>query len=181
MQDVHVPINHQPLPWCFPPDVGLLSNTPADLHQGANQPTGVTSASLMGTYTAPAGATQRLFSNTSKLPFHGASAGALGAPGAGMTQTMLLLAPQLSQAEAHNFDVPPHVKTGMDAVKLFASSAAKEGLIVFCNLNPQAKVRARLKHAGCVFVDQHAFLRFQACLASNKCLQYATSSCHAGP
>lgn len=36
--------------------------------------------------------------------------------------------------------VPPSVRTGLDAVSLFASSAAKPGLIVFANLNPAAKV-----------------------------------------
>ncbi|KAJ9507154.1 hypothetical protein QJQ45_004843 [Haematococcus lacustris] len=34
----------------------------------------------------------------------------------------------------------PNVRTGLDAVKLFASSAAKPGLLVFCNLNPACEV-----------------------------------------
>lgn len=32
--------------------------------------------------------------------------------------------------------VPPSVRTGEDAVRLFCSSSAKSGLIVYCNLNP---------------------------------------------
>lgn len=57
-----------------------------------------------------------------------------------MGQLLQLLAPQQSMAEAYTFDVPAKVATGLDAVTLFASSAAKDGLIVFCNLNPAAQV-----------------------------------------
>ena len=32
--------------------------------------------------------------------------------------------------------VPPDVRTGEDAVRLFSSSAAKAGLIIYCNINP---------------------------------------------
>ena len=51
-----------------------------------------------------------------------------------------LLTPSHSMADAYTFDVPSNVRTGLDAVTLFASSAAKDGLIVFCNLNPASQV-----------------------------------------
>jgi hypothetical protein len=57
-----------------------------------------------------------------------------------LAELLQLLAPQHSMAESYTFDVPASVATGLDAVILFASSAAKDGLIVFCNLNPEAKV-----------------------------------------
>lgn len=102
----------------------------------------------MGTFTAPTGNAPRLFSNTSKLPFHSSTAGPAGAGTqsntgtnlGSMSQTMLLLTANRSQEDIHNYEVPPTVKTGLDAVKLFASSAAKDGLIVFCNLNPASTV-----------------------------------------
>ena len=49
---------------------------------------------------------------------------------------------QLSHAEAYTFETPPGVVTGDDAVKLFTSSEAKDGLIIFANLNPESEVRS---------------------------------------
>ena len=40
----------------------------------------------------------------------------------------------MSMQGAYAFDVPKEVRTGIDAVKLFSSSAAKPGLLVYCNL-----------------------------------------------
>jgi len=62
---------------------------------------------------------------------------------ASLPEMLGLLSPDFSMAEAYTFDVPPHVRTGVDAVRLFASSAAKDGLMVFCDLNPLAPVRAQ--------------------------------------
>lgn len=77
------------------------------------------------------------------MPFGATSAGLLAGSATTertLTETMLLLAPQFSMSEAYTFDTPSGVKTGMDAVRLFTSSAAKGGLILFCNLNPKAEV-----------------------------------------
>lgn len=58
--------------------------------------------------------------------------------------------PQVSFADAYSFDVPPDVRTGDDAVKLFSSSAAKPGLIIFANLNRKATVRLRALSCWCL-------------------------------
>ena len=47
------------------------------------------------------------------------------------------MGPELTRAEEYTFDTPEHIKTGEDAVKLFSCSAAKQGLIIYCNLNPE--------------------------------------------
>ncbi len=140
----------------------LVTLCPADLKMPPGQ-LPPSSASMLGALSLPA--TQRLpdrsvfnagASALQKLPYHTATGGALPVPPVGVTSTtwmggaatartageaLLRLWGAFSQEEVYSFDVPPGVRTGLDAVKLFSSSAAKPGLIIFCGLNPAATVR----------------------------------------
>ncbi|KAG1670008.1 hypothetical protein FOA52_011164 [Chlamydomonas sp. UWO 241] len=103
------------------------------------------SPTRLGTYQGKDPISERtIFTTTARLPHHHApgAAGSLDRPskgGGGPTFAELLLRvlPHATRADEYTFDVPADVVTGEDAVKLFASSRAKPGLIVLANLNPE--------------------------------------------
>lgn len=101
-----------------------------------------------------------LFTTTDKLPWrHAALDSPAASPPVGtatsksakasFSEALMRMLPQVSFADAYSFDVPPDVRTGDDAVKLFSSSAAKPGLIIFANLNRKATVRLRALGCWC--------------------------------
>ncbi|KXZ44406.1 hypothetical protein GPECTOR_68g377 [Gonium pectorale] len=76
------------------------------------------------------------FSSSTRLPYQTAQ-GPNGLAGDG--GTYFLMPPvDVSMADAYDYNVPAGVRTGEDAVRLFSSSAAKAGLIIYCNLNPDS-------------------------------------------
>eukprot|EP00955_Chlamydomonas_euryale_P029096 306662-Chlamydomonas_euryale.AAC.6 len=101
---------------------------------------GTTSPTRLGTFVPPrdaAAAPRTLLSTTVRLPHAGGAGPGGGGDGAlGVSAQVLRTMLRGSRSEEYTFDVPAGVSTGDDAVRLFASSGAKAGLIVFCNLNP---------------------------------------------
>eukprot|EP00798_Chlamydomonas_sp_ICE-L_P030125 gene30125-35105_t len=106
------------------------------------------SPSRVGSILIPSEGT-KLFTNTNRLPFHpklstslpdGRKMGLGGSADANCaSDAFFRLLPQLTHADEFSFDTPPDIKTGEQAVQLFSSSGAKEGLILCCNLNPDAE------------------------------------------
>ncbi|GAX79832.1 hypothetical protein CEUSTIGMA_g7272.t1 [Chlamydomonas eustigma] len=99
----------------------------------------------LGAFTLPKQLGSRsLFTTSVKLPFSysvfgGTAVHPLGwQPTSKFLEALAAALPHASFAEAYTFDVPEDIKTGEQAVRLFSSSAAKAGLVVFCNINPEA-------------------------------------------
>ncbi|GFR50873.1 hypothetical protein Agub_g13161, partial [Astrephomene gubernaculifera] len=124
--------------YALPPSTAPPALTPALLDGlKPGPPPATTDASLMGTFILQKDL--KPFSSSTRLPYQHLNGSAPGASVEAPPQGPFMMPPvDVSMSDAYNYNVPADVRTGEDAVRLFSSSAAKGGLIIYCNLNPQA-------------------------------------------